>query len=271
MSESNPPPTALLLKAIEHVLEEGSIATLATLTSAPKNVGKKLLIQQSEQLLGSLGDAALDTTVAKHAVKFMETRDEAHQFRVAEFAPDLAEWAEATVLFERIEPEPRLVICGAGHVGAALARLASFTGYRATLVDDRAEFVTRERFSDLRIELVTASSWAEAVRAAIGNGHGVSVAVVTRGHNEDEECMHAVIATDPDYVGLIGSKRRTNIVIDRLREAGVAEEKLRRIHAPVGLDIGAVTPEEVALSILAEIVGERRGGKGGSLSSWRRK
>jgi xanthine dehydrogenase accessory factor len=82
--------------------------------------------------------------------------------------------------------------------------------------------------------------------------------------------MRAVMASDADYVGLIGSKRRTNIVIERLREAGIDEHKLRQIHAPVGLDIGAVTPEEVAVSILAEIVAVRRGGKGGSLSAWRR-
>ena len=82
--------------------------------------------------------------------------------------------------------------------------------------------------------------------------------------------MRAIISTDADYVGLIGSKRRTNIVLGRLRETGSSEEKLRKVRAPIGLDIGAVTPEEVALSILAEIIAERRGGKGGSLSTWRR-
>jgi xanthine dehydrogenase accessory factor len=109
-----------------------------------------------------------------------------------------------------------------------------------------------------------------AVRDAIGNGRGVSVAVVTRGHNEDEKCMQAVVRTDADYVGLIGSKRRTSIVIDRLREAGVAEDQLKKIYAPIGLDIGAVSPEEVALAIMAEIVAVRRGGSGAPLSAWRR-
>jgi xanthine dehydrogenase accessory factor len=83
--------------------------------------------------------------------------------------------------------------------------------------------------------------------------------------------MRAVIQTKPDYVGLIGSKRRTSIVIDRLREAGATDEDLRKIRAPIGLDIGAVSPEEVALAIIAEIVAERRGAPGGSLSVWRRK
>jgi xanthine dehydrogenase accessory factor len=180
------------------------------------------------------------------------------------------QWQGARLLFERIQPELRLVICGAGHVGASLARLASFIGYRATIIDDRAEFLTRDRFPDERIELMAANSWTEAVRKVVGNGHGVAVAVVTRGHNEDEECMRALVTTNPDYVGLIGSKRRTTIVIDRLRNSGANEEQLKDIRAPIGLDIGAVTPEEVALAILAEIVAERRGGKGGPLSIWRR-
>jgi xanthine dehydrogenase accessory factor len=155
-------------------------------------------------------------------------------------------------------------------VGASLANVASLIGYRATLIDDRAEFVTRERFPDDKIELVAATNWADAVRTAVGNGSGVSVAIVTRGHSEDEACLRAVITLNADYVGLIGSKRRTNIVLERLRDSGATEEKLKDVRAPVGLDIGAVTPEEVALAIMAEIVAMRRGGGGGSLSKWRR-
>jgi len=189
---------------------------------------------------------------------------------VSEFAPDISPGDETLLLFERIHNEPRLVICGAGHVGASLAKLGSFIGYQTTLIDDRADFVRRERFPDEHLELILADNWGNAVRKAIGDGKGVAVAVVTRGHNEDEECMQAIISTDADYVGLIGSKRRTNIVLDRLREAGAEDKKLREVRAPVGLDLGAVTPEEVALAILAEIVAEQRGAKGGSLSAWRR-
>jgi xanthine dehydrogenase accessory factor len=270
MPEQNEPWTALLLKEIETVLSEGSVAALATLASGHQNVGSKILVPESGPLIGSLGNPDLDKAVVERARQFLSDRDEAHLFQVGDFAPQLFEWAKTSVLFERLHPEPRLVICGAGHVGAALARLASLTGYKATLIDDRADFVVRDLFPDDRIELVAAQNWSDAVNPAIGNGHGVSVAIVTRGHNEDEECLRAVIATDADYVGLIGSKRRTNIVLDRLRETGADLDKLHRVHAPVGLDIGAVTPEEVALSILAEVVAERRGGTGGSLSSWRR-
>ena len=161
-----------------------------------------------------------------------------------------------------------MVVCGAGHVGAALARLAALLGYRATLIDDRKEFVQQQDFPESNIELVLAESWAGAVNATVGNGRGVSVCIVTRGHSEDEQCLRAVLASsNPDYVGLIGSKRRTRIVIERVREAGVGSEQLEKVHAPIGLDIGAVTPEEVALAIIAEIVAVRRGGGGRPLSA----
>jgi xanthine dehydrogenase accessory factor len=263
-------------ETVSRILEAGTIAALTTLIEAgteTANIGAKLLVDDSATLgttVGTLGSDILDRAVAEHAATFLESRAETRVFQVKEFAPSLTEWSEAKILFERIQPEPRLVICGAGHVGASLAKLASLLGYRATLIDDRAEFVTRERFPDGLIELVAGSSWSEAVQAALGNGHGVSVAIVTRGHSEDEQCLRATINIDADYVGLIGSKRRTNIVLQRLRESGESQEKLAKIRAPVGLDIGAVTPEEVALAIMAEIVLVRRGGKGGSLSEWRR-
>src|SRR5712691_1094663 len=259
-----------LTEAIEKVLKEGAIAALTTLIEASANVGSKLLVEESGLRVGSLGDRELDDALFRYAPNFLESHEEARAFEIKEIAPELRTWSDARVLFERIQPEARIVICGAGHVGAALAKVASLIGYRATLIDDRAEFVTRQRFPDERIELITAKTWTKGVREAVGNGRGVSVAVVTRGHNEDEECMRAIISTDADYIGLIGSKRRTNIVLERLREADADEKRLKEVRAPVGLDIGAVTPEEVALSILAEIVAERRGGKGGSLSAWRR-
>jgi len=251
-----------IVKIIEQVLERGEIAVLVTRVTGSQNVGAKLLIHQNGETFGDLGDAELDSAAVARAVSFLSSREETRLFDFSS--------SETSLLFERLQPAPRLVVCGAGHVGASLAKLAAFAGYQTTLLDDRAEFLKRERFPEKQIELMVAEDWSSAVRDAIGNGRGVSVAVVTRGHNEDEQCMHAVMRADPDYVGLIGSKRRTSIVIDRLREAGVPDEQLKKIHAPIGLDIGAVTPEEVALAILAEIVAARRGAAGGSLSSWRR-
>ncbi|PYS50203.1 MAG: hypothetical protein DMF68_07945 [Acidobacteria bacterium] len=264
-----------ILRAVARVLENNSIAALATLVEAESNVGAKLLVDERDERTGSLSDSVLDDAVATFTKTFLQSRAGARTFKLEEIIGQQERAlgsleTDARILFERIEPEPRLIICGAGHVGASLARLARFIGYRTTLIDDRADFVARERFPDEEIELIAASNWADALREKIGAGRGVSVAVVTRGHNEDEECMRAVMAARPDYVGLIGSKRRTNIVLERLHDAGFDEERLREVRAPVGLDIGAVSPQEVALSILAEIVAERRGGSGRPLSDWRR-
>ena len=265
----------LVSDAVQQVLESGSRAVIATVVETVANgpvVGAKMLVRDSGDTVGRLGSAELDEAVTRHASTFLQSRDEARAVKLREFAPD-APFADTKVLFERIEAEPRLVISGAGHVGASLARLAALAGYHVTLIDDRAEFVDRNQFAGVTeqgIDLVAATDWQQAVREAIGNGRGVSVAIVTRGHKQDEECLRAAIESKPDYVGMIGSKRRTNIVLDKLREEGADENELKKVRAPIGLDIGAVSPEEVALSILAEIVAERRGGAGAPLSNWRR-
>jgi len=272
-------PSQVISNAIRELLEDGLTGALATLMDSPKSgsndarVGAKLLVKESGDKVGSLGHDELDSVVIQHLLAFLRARDDAKTFRVAEFAPQLDRLGEALVLFERVEAEPRLIIAGAGHVGASLARLAAVVGYRVTLIDDRAEFVARELFAspiEQSIELIAAKSWANALRDAIASGRGVSVAIVTRGHKQDEDCLQAAIDSKPDYIGMIGSKRRTNFVLDKLREEGADEDRLKRVRAPIGLDIGAVSPEEVALAILAEIVAERRRGSGAPLSAWRR-
>lgn len=255
------PSSQSITKKIAELLDRGEVAILITIARGP-GTGAKLLIDEASNFIGTLGSVELDSLASIQAANFLQSRDETRLVPSGQ---------EMFLLFERIQPPPRLVVCGAGHVGAALARLGLLLGYQTTLIDDRAEFLQRGRFAEPEIELVVAEGWESAVSETVGNGRGVSVAVVTRGHSEDEQCMRAVMRTRPDYVGMIGSKRRTSIVIERLREAGFSDEALRRIRAPIGLDIGAVSPEEVALSIMAEIVTDRRGASGGSLSAWRRK
>jgi xanthine dehydrogenase accessory factor len=259
-------------ETLRDVIERGSTAVLVTLLeSRDSTVGAKLLITDEGETVGDIGDSRLNDAIAGKAREFVLSRDDARTSSVSEFAPELSPVSNSLLLFERIQAEPRLVVAGAGHVGASLARLASLLGYRVTLIDDRAEFVARDMFAhEQNIELLAAEDWIEAVRESVGNGRGVSVAIVTRGHKQDEECLRAAVRAAPDYIGMIGSKRRTNIVLDKLREEGFSEEQLRKVRAPIGLDIGAVSPEEVALAILAEIVGERRGGSGAALSGWRR-
>ena len=271
--------TQLVTQAISRMLDEGSAGVLVTLIDLPEKkprelrIGSRLLATESGTCVGSLGAAELDQDVSRHAHQFLSAREDAGLLKAEEFAPGLSEFHGVQLLFERIEAEPRLVIAGAGHVGASLARLAALVGYRVTLIDDRAEFLSRELFAspgEQGINLVVAEDWSEAVREAIAIGRRVSVAIVTRGHKQDEDCLRAAISADPFYIGMIGSKRRTNIVLEKLREEGANEDELKKVHAPIGLDIGAVSPEEVALAILAEIVAERRGGSGAPLSLWRR-
>jgi len=257
---------------IRRVLDDGSIAVLVTvLESETLAIGAKLLVSAAPDASGDLGDAGLNNAAIGEARSFMRARDEAKATKVSEFAPALE--SNDVLLFERIESEPRLIVAGAGHVGASLARMASLAGYVVTLIDERAGFLVRELFSsksEQAIDLMVAQSWSDALREAIGQGHGVSVAIVTRGHKQDEDCLRAAIVARPAYIGMIGSKRRTNIVLDKLRAEGFDRDQLKKVRAPIGLDIGAVSPEEVAVAILAEIVAERRGGQGGSLSAWRR-
>jgi len=255
---------------IAQLLDRGATGVVVTAVRGPAT-GAKLLLDEQNIIAGSLGNSELDSLVHTQAAEFLKSHHETRLLSVGDFAPEFPLASERLLLFERLQPAPRLVVCGAGHVGAALAKLGRFLGYQTTLIDDRAEFLERGRFPEEHIQTMVADDWGKAVREAIGNGRGVSVAVVTRGHNEDERCMHAVVRADPDYTGLIGSKRRTTIVIDRLREKGASAERLKKIHAPIGLDIGAISPEEVALAIMAEIVAVRRAASGGSLSAWRRK
>jgi xanthine dehydrogenase accessory factor len=268
----------LLTRAISQMLDDGAAGALVTLMSLPKEAGQlrsgsRMLARESVERVGTLGANDLDKAAAAQVQAFLSSRADATSMKVEEFAADLTMFHGAQLLFERIEAEPRLVIAGAGHVGAALARLAALVGYQVTLIDDRAEFLGRELFSspeEQGIDLVVADDWSDAVREAIAMGRNVSVAIVTRGHKQDEDCLRAAIAAKPSYIGMIGSKRRTNIVLEKLREEGADEERLNKVRAPIGLNIGAVSPEEVALAILAEIVAERRGGSGAPLSSWRR-
>ena len=265
---------SLIAEEIGELLRRGLRAMLVTVINSDQlAIGSKLLVREDGESVGSLGDRELNEAVISRAPEFLSGRDETRTSTVADFAQTLASLSRTLLLFERIETEPNLVIAGAGHVGASLARLGALLGYRVTLIDDRAEFVSPEMFpspGEQQINLIATQSWEEAIRDAVGNGHSVSVAIVTRGHKQDEDCLRAALSANPNYIGMIGSKRRTNIVLEKLREEGIDSAQLKKVRAPIGLDIGAVSPEEVALAILAEIIAERRGGKGGSLSMRRR-
>src|SRR5829696_4849930 len=157
-----------LTRALARVVEAGGAAVLATLVEAERGVGAKVLFEAEGVRTGTTGDAALDGALEEGARAFLDSRAEARTLRAEELAPGLGAWRGARVLFERVEPEPHLVVCGAGHVGAALARLAHAVGYRVTLVDDREEFVARSRFREEGIELVAAAQgWTQTLTEVV--------------------------------------------------------------------------------------------------------
>ncbi|HEY8757407.1 MAG TPA: XdhC family protein, partial [Candidatus Limnocylindria bacterium] len=163
------------------------------------------------------------------------------------------------LLVEPIVAKPHLVVIGAGHVGLALAKLAHGLDYDVTVIDDRPEFASQERFPE-GVEVVRADM-VEAL-GTLSIGWNSFVVVATRGHKLDAQCLRAAIATRARYVGLLGSKRKTILIERMLRGEGLPEERIRSVHAPVGLDLGGRTPAEIALSVLAELSMERYGGSG---------
>lgn len=155
----------------------------------------------------------------------------------------------------QLEPQPRLVIVGGGHIGRVLAGFMVTLGFRVTVIDDRVKFTNSQRFPP-PIETVagdisrTLSEWPIDANTYI--------VIVTRGHRHDERALAAVLGSPAGYIGMIGSRRKVEVVFDDLREAGATPEQLGRIHAPIGLDINAVTTEEIGLSIAAQLVAVRR-------------
>jgi xanthine dehydrogenase accessory factor len=160
------------------------------------------------------------------------------------------------VFIEPLEPAPTLCLFGAGHVAQPLARLAKGVGFRVEVVDDRLKFANRERFPDADLVLVEDLA-AAAPKMTLGPS--TFAVVVTRGHRGDAEALEACLGRDLRFVGLLGSRPKMVHVFTALEERGVRPEALAKVHVPVGLAIGAQTPEEIAVSILAEMIAVRRG------------
>jgi xanthine dehydrogenase accessory factor len=160
------------------------------------------------------------------------------------------------VYIDPITPAPRLYVIGGGHVGWHLARVASEAGFRIHVIDDREKFASRERFPMADgIVVEDIGAWLHSADLPSAS----YVVVVTRGHTHDFDALRALAARDLKYLGLIGSRAKVTRVFDALQDEGLPIECLERVHAPIGLDIGAVTPAEIAVSILAELIAVRHG------------
>jgi xanthine dehydrogenase accessory factor len=170
---------------------------------------------------------------------------------------------EVDVFFEVIGRPPALIIVGAGHIAVPLCRFAVELGFEVTVLDDRAEYATKERFPTAAHIVV--GPYRESLSALPIDANTYAV-LVTRGHVHDQACLEYALTTSAAYIGMIGSRRRVQTVMDHALERGADPERLREVRSPVGLDIGAQTPAEIALSIMAEIVNYRRGGGAGGVA-----
>jgi len=148
-----------------------------------------------------------------------------------------------------------LIICGGGHVGRCLSRIAAASGFTVTIIDDRPEYSTPMRFPEA--SLTVSKQWNDAL-AEISIKPSTSIVIVTHGHESDKEVLRLVIGTPARYIGMIGSGRKVAATYEGLRKEGIPIESFKRVHAPIGLDVGAVTAEEIAVSIVAELIRERR-------------
>jgi len=157
---------------------------------------------------------------------------------------------------ERIVPAPRVFVFGAGHVGAAIARAAAAAGFRVVVIDDRSEYADASRFAD---DIAVLAADVETALARYPLTVGDAVVIATRGHRNDALILERVATSPAGYVGLLGSRRKKAVVTKGLKAAGVPAKSLQRVRVPVGLPIGAVTPEEIAVSVVAELIGWRRG------------
>ncbi len=239
---------------------------LATLVGGAGPLGAKLLVFTDGTTQGTLGDAAFDKRVADDA-RGMIWRGEAKTITYAPEPHDETLAGATEVFIESFPPAPKLVIVGAGHIAIPLTTFAKTLGYRVIVVDARAAFATQERFPHAD-EVIC--EWPDEVLSKMPLHVATAAAVLTHDPKFDEPTLRVLLNSDVSYIGAIGSRKTSQERNERLRQQGVTDEQLARIHAPIGLNIGAVSPEEMALAIMAEIVAGQHG-RERSATAWQTK
>ena len=254
------------MKSIYQVLVEleanNQPAALCTIASSqgstPRHVGSKMIVYQDGRIFGTVGGGELESRVLATALEAIQDgKPRLLSYNLAD--PQRGDpgvcGGQVEVFVEPILPKPTLVVVGAGHVGKAVAHLAHWLGFHVVVSDDRPELCSPESVPEADefitgplVELpqhISITSWTYLV-------------LTTRNVTIDVPGLPALLETPAAYIGVIGSKRRWATTVEMLREAEVAEEQLARVHSPMGLEIKAETPEEIAVSIMAEIIKERR-------------
>jgi xanthine dehydrogenase accessory factor len=251
--------------AIGEALSRGEEAALVTIVSSngstPQRVGAKMLVYADGRIVGTVGGGCYEHDAIGKARQALETRKPVTV--KYDLNDDFAEetglvcGGQMEVFIEPIEASPAVYIFGAGHVGFYLARMAHDAGFGVHVVDDRAAFANAERFPFAAAVVVDDIPDWLAKTAIPPTAYAV---VVTRGHRNDLDALRALAPRELRYLGLIGSRAKVARLYEQLLgEGGVTPERLARIHGPIGLDLGAVTPQEIAVSITAELIAVRRG------------
>ncbi len=250
-----------IYESILQAQRNGQAAALATVIrargSVPRHEASKLLVFADGHIIGTVGGGELENRTIE-AAKQVAQGGAACIITHTLVDPARGDagvcGGEVEVFIEPIMPPPTLLIIGAGHVGKALARQAKWLGYRILVTDDRPELCTRNFIPDADEFIVGPT--IEAL-SKISIDHQTYIASVTRGYLYEVDALPILLQSPAPYIGVIGSKRRWAMTVQDLKTKGITEAELERIHAPIGLEIGAETPEEIAVSIMAEIIAQR--------------
>ena len=242
---------------------EGGNAALVTIIgtkgSTPREAGAKMLVREDGMIFGSIGGGCLEGQVIKDAIQVIcerKPRTFHHDLRNTEASE--AGMLCGGVLDIYVEPiisAPTVFIFGGGHISLFVSKISFMVGFQVVVIDDRADFANEKRFPEAR--QVIAAEFGLAFPQLQVNSSSYLV-IVTRGHAYDRDVLEWALTTEAGYIGMIGSKKKIHDIYQCLEEKGVVREKLRRVHAPIGLDIGALTPEEIAVSIVAQMIQVRR-------------
>jgi xanthine dehydrogenase accessory factor len=250
---SAPPPGSRpgLQAQLEQTIDAGRLVAQALLLDGPGRLGARMLVWPSGATSGSLGDAALDRQAAADALAML-ARPRAGSRRYEESA--------ARVFIEVFPPPPHLVIFGGVHIAIPLTAMAKTLGYRVTIVDPRRKFANRERFPDAD-QIIP--QWPGPAVEQLDIGPSTACVILTHDPKIDEPALQSLLGKGAGYLGAIGSRKTHAERFERMAQHGVSAKQLAEVYAPIGLDIGAETPQEIALAILAEIVAVRRSAPAG--------
>ena len=237
----------------------GAVATIVNVRgSIPSFKTAKMLVRDDGSIVGTIGGGCVEAEVWQAAREVMESeRPKTLTFNLNQdpkYDNGLVCGGTLEIFVEPILPPADLYIFGAGHVAASLYKVARIAGFDITVVDDREAYANRERFPEAR---VIAEDFEKAA-AQLEPSESSYIVIVTRGHRDDMRMLRWAVQTPARYVGMIGSKRKTITIFKELQQEGLAAHLFDRVHAPIGLDIGAITPEEIAVSITAELIAKRR-------------